>query len=119
MACRVQPRSVVSTTGLSALVDTEARLDHELENARVRADAMRAAARQRAMAAAAALDGELEVERAHAIAAIETATSREIAGIELEARASVTRFDAVVGETLQALARRLADRVIQIAEAAP
>lgn len=106
---------VVSTTGLSALVDAEANLDRELADARAKAEAMRAAARQRADTAAAALDGELELERARAIAAIEAATAREIRGIEDDARTQVARFEAVHGETLATLARTVADRVIAIA----
>jgi F0F1-type ATP synthase membrane subunit b/b' len=106
---------VVSITGLSTLVDTEAKLDRDLANARARADAMRTAARQRAETAAAALDDELELERARAIAAIEAATAREIHDIEQDAGARVARFEAVYGDSLHALARTIADRVIEIA----
>ena len=105
----------MSTTGLHALVDAEAKLDRDLADARATADGMRAAARQRADSAAAALDGELELERARAIASIEAATAREIREIADDARTRGARYDAIRGEALAELARTLAARVIEIA----
>jgi hypothetical protein len=109
---------VVSTGGLGMLVDAEARLDREIATAHVRADAMRAAARQRASEAAAALDGELVRERERAIAAIEAATARELRTIAEQARIDVARFEAI---DVQALARVVVDRLAELvlAEAAP
>ena len=115
-----QPQRVVST-GLSALVDAEARLDRALADARAEADALRAAAYERAKAAAGTLDSELDRERARAARAIEDATARELRSIADEARLHVARFEAVEGERLRALACELARRLaaLALAEAPP
>ena len=119
MAYRLQPHRGVST-GLSALVDAEARLDRALADARAEADALRAAAYERAKAAANMLDAELDRERARAARAIEDATARELRAIADDARLHVARFDAVQGESLRVLALEIARRIaaIAIAEAA-
>ena len=107
--------------GLSALVDAEARLDQAIAHARAEADALRAAAYERARAAASMLDSELDRERSRAARAIEDATAVELRAIADDARLHVARFDAVVGERLHALAHELARRLaeIAIAEAPP
>lgn len=108
------------STGLSALVDAEARLDRALADARAEADALRAAAYERAKAAANMLDAELDRERARAAQAIEDATARELRAIADDARLHVARFDAVQGESLRVLALEIARRLaaIAVAEAA-
>ncbi|HSN28413.1 MAG TPA: hypothetical protein VLT45_19140 [Kofleriaceae bacterium] len=108
------------STGLSALVDAEARLDRALADARAEADALRAAAYERAKAAANMLDAELDRERARAARAIEDATARELRAIADDARLHVARFDAVQGESLRVLALEIARRLaaIAVAEAA-
>jgi len=106
--------STTSLTGgseLATLVETEARLDRALADARGIADATRAAAQQAAEAATAALDAEIARARERLAAEIATRTHDELAAIDDAARADVARFAAVRGDALAAIARALVDRI--------
>ena len=120
VAYRVQRTRLVSS-GLSALVDAEARLDRALSDARAEAEALRAAAHERANHAADILDAELDRERARTASAIEAATARELRELAEDARTQAARFDAIAGDRLHALAADIAHRLVEIAlaEASP
>ncbi|HEU0032567.1 MAG TPA: hypothetical protein VFQ53_18170 [Kofleriaceae bacterium] len=99
---------------LATLVETEARLDAALSDARARGDAMREAARTAAAAAAASLDAELVAERDRLAAEIAQATRERIVAIEQAAVVDVARYDALTGIALDELAERLAQRLVAI-----
>ncbi|HEU4731045.1 MAG TPA: hypothetical protein VFT22_24290 [Kofleriaceae bacterium] len=115
------PPAGTTTSGLSALVEAEARLDRALDAAREAAIASVAAARRRAEDDAATIDAEIARERARIDAEITTATTAQLAAIAEQARAQAARFDAVRGEALARLGHALAHRLAAIArgEGAP
>ena len=100
---------------LVALVAAEARLDLAVVAAREAAEAIRAAARQRAEVAAATLDDELARERTRIAAEIAGESATQLRAIEESARVAIARFDAVRGDLLAPLARALAVRLVAIA----
>jgi len=98
---------------LAVLIETEARLDRELAAARAQGERLRRAALDGAAVANAALDDELARERARITAELAAAADAlERATVE-QARAEVARFDAVRGERLERVARRLAERLVE------
>lgn len=100
---------------LAVLVETEARLDRALVDARLIAESARALARQRADEAAAAQEAELARERERIATEIEAATRARIAELARTARDAVARYDAVRGPRLAEIARRVAARLVAIA----
>lgn len=110
---------MTSTSDLAALVDAEASLDAKLATARDTANRARAAARQLAADAMAAIDGELARERTRIADEIATATAVELRAIADDARARIAAYDALRGDALVALARELADELVAMLEEPP
>ena len=109
--------AAIRTSGsdLAVLVETEARLDRALADARAQAAAIREAARDRAKAASQALDGMLDRERARITAAVAASTEAQLAAIATKARGQITCFEATRAERLDPIARELASRIVALA----
>jgi hypothetical protein len=103
------------SSDLDILVETEARLDRELAEARVRAAAVLEGARKHAEDATAALATELANDRARIAATIAADTERELAAIAENASRAIARYEAIRGERLDPIARRLAARIVALA----
>jgi F0F1-type ATP synthase membrane subunit b/b' len=106
-------------SGLATLVETEARLDLALAQAREAAQGLRHQARQRAENAAALLDAEITRERAHAAAQVEAETQARLATIAEHARAELARYEAVRGEVLGTIVKDLVERLVVLALEVP
>jgi hypothetical protein len=102
---------------LAVLVETEARLDRALADAHAHAHAMRDAARRRADEAAAGLETELTRARRRIATEIETATAARVREIGEAADAEVGRYEAVRDERLDRIARRVAERLVELVAA--
>jgi vacuolar-type H+-ATPase subunit H len=100
---------------LAALVDTEARLDRALDDARSAAATAVAAARRRAEASAASIDSELIHERIRIADEVVGATAAQIQAIAQNTRDQVSRYDAVRGDALGEIAHALAARLAALA----
>ena len=99
---------------LAVLVETEARLDRELADARQKAEALRDAGRQRAERALATLEAEAVFERTRISTEIEAATVARVRAVEEAADAAIARFEAIRGEELARIARRLVDDIVAL-----
>ncbi len=108
-----------SASGLATLVETEARLDRALAEAREGAQALRARARLRAETAAADLDAEIEGERARVAAAIEAETQIRLAALVARTTGELARFEVVRGEVLSSVVHDLVERLVALALEVP
>jgi len=104
---------------LAALIETEARLDRVLAEARSEAAVIRADARRAAADAEAALAAELARARAAIADEIAGATAARVRAAEADARGELGRHDAVRGDALDRLGRRLAARLVERIAGAP
>lgn len=110
---------MTSPSELATLVETEARLDRALADARDRAASAIAAARQRAQEADTSTDAALVEERARVARDADAATAAALAAIEAAARMEITRFDALRGELLAPITRALVTRLVALALEGP
>ncbi|HEY5948554.1 MAG TPA: hypothetical protein VIV40_23845 [Kofleriaceae bacterium] len=99
---------------LAVLVETEARLDREVADARAKAAALEEQTRGRVQAAEAELAVQLERERIRIAAEVERDTSARIAEIEQTAVRDVQRFAAIRDKPAELIARRIAAQLIAI-----
>lgn len=101
---------------LALLVEAENRLDGAIAAARQSADEAREAARTRALVAASRLETQVELERARIASTIAAETAQRERAIEANAAAKLARYDGMRDEALVGVARRLAQRLVAIAE---
>jgi len=104
---------------LSVLVATEQRLDAAVAQARVDGEAVREAARAKVGEATAAIEQQIERERALGAQRIAAEVATRERAIEQAAIAAIARYQAVQGDVLDRIAGALAARVIAIALEAP
>lgn len=103
------------TSELAALVEAEARFDRELAAARSAAQRVLDDARRRAADAESEIDHQIEHERARLAEELAGRTADELRAIDEAARAQIARFEAVRDEALDAIARALVERVVELA----
>lgn len=102
-----------ATSALSRLLDTEARLEAMVAEARERADAVVREAESRCSARLAAVDAELRDALAAARSRHAGECAARIALLERESEAALRRYEAVAGERAEELARWLANQVLR------
>lgn len=107
------PQAPSQRSDLVALVETEARLDRALADARARARALIETARRAADASL--RDEELAEQRDRIAMNIDAARTAQIAAISEQARADQARCAALDGPALAALAHRLGLQLIEVA----
>jgi hypothetical protein len=110
---------VTDRSELAILVETEVELDRAVAHARRDAAAAIEAATLDAKSALESIEVTIARERAKLAASIEAESRERARRIEDAAAAAVARYDAVRGDALVALARRIARRVAVLAEEDP
>jgi hypothetical protein len=101
---------------LALLVDTEARLDRDLAAARAKVAALEHAANERMAEADVGFAAQLEAERIRIATDSERETAQRIREIEDAARVAVARFTAIRDDRADAIARRIVEQLIALAE---
>jgi hypothetical protein len=101
---------------LEVLVDTEARLDRALADARAKAATLEQEAIDRVQQAAASRAAQLDAERIRIADAIEREMAVQIAELEQLAAEEIARFDTIRDERARALARHIAEQLIAFVE---
>jgi capsule polysaccharide export protein KpsC/LpsZ len=109
---RTDDRSGRTRSELAALVETEARLDHELATARARAALLIEQANARVEAAAAALAAERTAARARIEAEVDRVASTRIRELEDSCARDLARLAAVRGERAEAIAHRIIEQLV-------
>ena len=104
---------------LALLLATEQRLERAIAEVQGEADGLRAAAAVEAAADDVAGEAALEVARKRTSVELEVDAATRIAAIEANAQADVERGNSLCGERLEREARRLASRLVVLAEEAP
>jgi len=107
---------MAESSELAILVETESRLDQAIASARKTAEAMRDAARARAKLAEATIEDALANERERIARTIALETTERARQVDADARICVERYERVRDDVFDALARRLAKRLVAIAE---
>ena len=110
---------MTSPSELATLVETEARLDRALADARARAAGVIEDARRRGAAIEASLQAALAEECARVATAATAASAAQRLAIASAARAEIARFDALRDEALAPLASALAARLVALAREGP
>jgi hypothetical protein len=103
------------STDLTALVEAEVKLARLLEEARADAQAIAEAARRVVEEADAAAVATRDTQRSVVVDEIAAATRARIAALEAAASAEILRYVGIDGARLEALARRLAARLADVA----
>ena len=101
------PRMVTQASDLTRLIETEARLDQQLEVARDEARRLVAEARAFAASRAGRLAGEAEAARVAARARLAAEEAAAMAGIEADAGHQAARYADLGERQLDALARKV------------
>lgn len=104
---------------LALLLAMEQRLERARADVQGEADQLRAQAAAAAAAEDLAGEAALEVARTRASVELAADAAARIAVIEANARAEVERWNSLCGERLEREARRLAARLVVLAEEAP
>lgn len=102
-----------AASALTRLLGTEARLEAMVTEARERADAVVRDAESRCRALLAGVDAELEQAREAARSRHANECTARIAALERDTEAAIRRYESVTGERAEALARWVADQVLQ------
>ena len=101
---------------LAVLVETESRLDRAIASARETAAKIVEAAKRSAADDARAAEDSIAGVRARIVHEVAAQTDHRVRTIAQTARDTCARYDAVHGERLAEIARRLARRVAELAE---